>query len=117
MQVGEVGRHKDPITVAHRDLAADAHGQRIAERGDIYVKECVGAEVFGHAHRALPGAGFIRDAQMFGTDPDGGGAMRFGLCAGDEVHLGRADEACDEQVAGAAVEVERGADLFNPARL
>ena len=54
---------------------------------------------------------------MFGTDPDGGGAMRLGLCTGNEVHLGRADETCDEQVAGAAVEVQRGADLFDPARL
>ena len=49
-----------------------------------------------------------------GDAGDGDGAVG-GDTAGQEVHLGRPDEACDEKVGGGAEDLGRGAGLFDPA--
>ena len=53
---------------------------------------------------------------MLRAHADGVTVILRGLFALDEVHLGRADEARDKQVARRAIEVERAADLLDMAR-
>ena len=93
-------------------LFDDFNGERQA--GGPAAFEDVGAQAehdFGAVQDLAPQrrqrqglAGEFRQGQVAGVD--------FG---GQEVHLGRADEACNEQVVGVVINFERRAGLFDPA--
>ena len=94
-------------------LAGHARGDE-AEARHLDVEHRVGAEMFGMADGSRPGA-IETHAEMFGPDPDGGGADARRRLALDEVHRRRADETRHEAVGGAAIEVEGAADLLDDA--
>ena len=96
------------------EVAADAGGDE-ADAVDMDVQERVGAEMFGNADRAAPGAGFGGELQMFGAHADRMGIVRLGKRAGGKVHARRADEAGDEDIVGPVIEIERRADLLDIA--
>jgi hypothetical protein len=66
-----------------------------------------------HAHLARPVAGFGGHAHMLGADADGRRPVLRRDLPADQVHLRRADEACDEEVARACGKAPAGS---RPAR-
>src|SRR3954454_12925484 len=132
---------RDAVVDARRDLAVGLDDDHVAA-GDLGVEEGLAAQALDHHDLAREVAG-VGGAQVLGADAecDGvagldapgldrdrdraaageldGGARLVGGGHGNrqEVHLGRADEAGDEQVARVVVELERGAGLLDHAGL
>ena len=114
VQAGRVRRQQHPVArfqVEFTDIAAGEH----SDFPGIDIEEGVAAEMLGHRHGSRPAFRLLADLQMFGPDPDGGGAVPGGRLAGHEVHLRRSDEAGDEQVCRPLVQFERRAVLFDAA--
>src|SRR3954452_2942927 len=103
------------ITGVQAQLTDVARRQH-AERAGIDIEEGVAAEVLGHRDRSLPAAGTVAlDLEMLRPYADRGRALLQGVLAGHEVHLGRTDEAGDEEVGRLLVEIQRRAVLLDLA--
>src|SRR5262245_58577668 len=82
---------------------------------DLYMEECIGAEMLGDANRAKPLPALLRKLDMLRPDPDGLGAALLGWRALEQVHLRRADESGDEDVGRLAIELQWRTDLLDLA--
>ena len=94
---------------------ADAARRQHAELAGIDIEEGVAAQMLGDRHRARPALALLADPEMLGPDADRGGAGFADRLAGDEIHLRRADEAGDEEIGRALVELQRRAVLLDIA--
>src|SRR6185312_14699915 len=107
-------RQPDLVAGGQRQLAGRAR-RHAADRLGIDMKEGVGAEMLRHPHHALPLAALARCREVLRPDADGDGIVAFRGLSLQQVHLGRTDEAGDEQIGGMAVELQRRADLLDVA--
>ena len=91
-------------------LARRPDRDHLGKAGLVDVEERVRTQMLGNADCALPDAVAPGQVDMLWPDADGLDAVfgRFG--AFDQVHLGRADEARDENVPGRVVKLQRRAD-------
>ncbi|ENN87522.1 hypothetical protein RHSP_44117 [Rhizobium freirei PRF 81] len=114
MNMRLVRRQIDRVAGPGREIARTARRHR-ADPIDIDVQEGVGAEMLGNQHFPLPVTRTCRQQHMLRPDADGVAAEALGISALDEIHLRRADETGDEEIARAAIEFQRRTHLLDIA--